>query len=100
MLTPGASRKQGRRQKMTNHPNRKQSSTDIRYYDAAAGYVTIEGTLIRSGAGYNSGPEYGVLYCLADGRWLGGVRHTDRGDLMTEVRYAATRRAAEPRRWR
>lgn len=73
----------------------------IRYWDASSeSYVTHEGTLVRSGAGYSAGPEYGVLYRLADGRFLGGVRHTDRGDLMTEVCYANTSRGAMPARWR
>ena len=63
-------------------------------------YVTHQGTIVRSGAGYTAGPEYGVLYRLDDGRFLGGVRHTDRGDLMTEVRYAKTARGAMPARWR
>lgn len=86
---------------MTNHPNRKQPMIAIRYYDATSEqYVAHEGVVVRSGAGYSSGPEYGVLYRLDDGRYLGGVRHTDRGDLMTEVRYAKTARAAMPQRWR
>ena len=75
--------------------------TTITYYDASTeSYVTHEGKILRSGAGYASGPEYGVLYKLADGSYLGGVRHTDRGDLMTEIRYSATKRGAMPRRWR
>jgi hypothetical protein len=73
----------------------------IQYWDAIANsYVTHEGTLVRSGAGYSAGPEYGVLYRLDDGRFLGGVRHRDRGDLMTHVRYAKTARAAMPARWK
>lgn len=75
--------------------------TTIRYYDASTeSYVEHEGKLLRSGAGYSAGPEYGVLYQLDDGQFLGGVRHQDRGDLMTEVRYAATKRGAMPRRWK
>jgi hypothetical protein len=65
-----------------------------------ADHVTHEGTVVRSGAGHGTGPEYGMLYRLADGRYLGGVRHTDRGDLMTEIRYAKTARGAMPARWR
>lgn len=73
----------------------------IRYYDAESeSYISHEGNLLRSGAGHSSGPEYGVIYQLDDGRFLGGVRHQDRGDLMTEVRYAQTKRSAMPRRWR
>jgi hypothetical protein len=73
----------------------------IRYYDAdKKSYVSHEGKIIRSGAGSGgAGPEYGVLYQLTDGRYLGGVRHRDRGDLMTEVRYADSERDAMPARW-
>lgn len=79
---------------MNSHPNR---IVSIKYYDAGTNsYVEHEGEVIRSGAGYTSGPEYGVLYRLTDGRFLGGVRHTDRGDLMTEVRYARTQKDAMP----
>ena len=86
---------------MTNHPNRSKRSITIQYWDASAGlYVTHKGTIVRSGAGYSAGPEYGVLYWLDDGRFLGGVRHSDRGDLMTEVRYGTTSRDAMPARWR
>jgi hypothetical protein len=75
--------------------------TTIRYYDAQAeSYVCHTGSVIRSGAGYTSGPEFGVLYRLDDGRYLGGIRHKDRGDLMTHVKYATTKRGAMPRRWR
>ena len=75
--------------------------TKISYYDASTeSFVAHTGEVVRSGAGYTSGPEYGVLYRLDDGRYLGGVRHSDRGDLMTEVRYAARKRDAMPRRWR
>ena len=86
---------------MISHPNRSQQVVSIRYWDAnRASYVTHEGTVVRTGAGYTAGPEYGVLYRLTDGRYLGGIRHTDRGDLLTEVRYAKTARGAMPRRWR
>lgn len=71
------------------------------YWDAnAESMVAHNGWLVRSGAGYGPGPSYGVLYRLNDGRFLGGVRHQDRGDLMTEVRYAKTARGAMPKRWR
>jgi hypothetical protein len=43
--------------------------------------------------------KYAVLYRLDDGRYLGGIRHKDRGDLMTEVCYAKTARDAMPGRW-
>lgn len=86
---------------MVNHPNRSRQTIDIRYWDAGSEtYVSHEGTLVRSGAGWGAGPEYGILYRLTDGRYLGGVRHTDRGDLMTDVRYAATSAGAMPDRWR
>jgi hypothetical protein len=72
----------------------------IRYYDAdKKSYVSHEGKIIRSGAGAGAEPEYGVLYQLTDGRYLGGVRRRDRGDLMTEVRYADNERDAMPARW-
>ena len=60
-----------------------------RYYDAEAEqYVPIVYSAVRSGAGYGPGPEYRVSYRLTDGRWLNGLRHTDRGDLMTHVEIA------------
>jgi len=86
---------------MTNHPNRSKQTTTIRFWSATTGsHVTHEGTVVRSGSGYGAEPEYGVLYRLADGQFLGGVRHRDRGDLMTEVCYAASARRAMPARWR
>lgn len=86
---------------MTNHPNRSKQVT-IHYWDAASeSYVTHYGaTVVRSGASYGPGPEYAILYRLADGSYLGGVRHQDRGDLMTDIHYAATRRGAMPTQWR
>lgn len=58
-----------------------------KYYDAATeSYQTIEFTEMRSMAGYVRGPEYRVSYRLPDGRWLNGLRHQDRGDLMTNVK--------------
>lgn len=73
----------------------------IRFYDAyTESYVEHSGKLLRSGDGYTSTPEYMVIYKLSDGRYLGGTRHKDRGDLMTEIRYAKTERAAMPKRWR
>lgn len=84
---------------MTNHPNRQKQPVEIRYWDGDK-YVTHTGTVVRSGSGYGPGPEYGVLYRLSDGRYLGGVRHADRGDLMTNVRYASTAKGAYPDRWR
>lgn len=87
---------------MTNHPNRNRGRSrgiTITFF-GANGYVTEHGETVRSGAGYSAGPEYGVLYRLDDGRYLGGVRHTDRGDLMTDIRYAGTARGALPSCWR
>lgn len=73
----------------------------IRYYDATTeSYIEHEGEVIRSGAGWGPGPEYAVLYRLMDGRYLGGVRHQDRGDLMTDVVISQSRRDATPARWR
>lgn len=86
---------------MIRRHNRSRQTRTIRYWDACTeSYVTHKGAIVRSGAGYGPGPEYGVLYRLNNGRYLGGVRHTDRGDLMTEVRYASTARDAMPDRWR
>ena len=69
----------------------------IRYWDATTDrMVEYEGRVIRSGAGYGPGPSYGVLYRLSDGRYLGGMRHTDRGNLMTDVRIGPTRAEALP----
>lgn len=75
---------------MTNHPNRSCAATfECRYFDGAA-YQTIEYTARRSMAGYVRGPEYRVSYLLADGSgWLNGLRHQDRGDLMTGVEIVA-----------
>jgi len=84
---------------MTNHPNRNRPVIDIRYFDGST-YVHERGQIVRSGDGYSPGPEYGVLYHLVDGRFLGGVRHKDHGDLMTDVTYADTARRAMPQRWR
>lgn len=75
------------------------NATEIKYWDGER-YVAHCGVIVRSGAGWGAGPEYGILYRLTDGRYLGGVRHTDRGDLMTDVRYAATSVGALPDRWR
>lgn len=72
----------------------------IKFYDPQAGSVSHQGEVVRSGAGYTPGPEYGVLYLLADGRYLGGIRHRDRGDLMTECRYSRCANDAMPQRWR
>ena len=75
--------------------------TTIRYYDATRReHVEFEGTIVRSGNGHGPGPEYGIIYRLANGYYLGGVRHTDAGDLMTEVRYGKTPREVMPARWR
>jgi hypothetical protein len=74
---------------------------EIKFYDARVeSYVTERGTVVRSGAGWGAGPEYGVLYRLEDGRYLGGVRHTDACDLMTEIRYARNAETAKPARWK
>ena len=84
-----------------NNPNRSRSTREIKFFDANLNsYVTEQGEIVRSGAGYSAGPEYGVLYRLADGRYFGGVRHNDRGDLMTEITYANAARTAMPKRWR
>ena len=73
----------------------------IRYWDAITkSYVTHDGVVIRCGLGYSAGPTFGILYHLSDGRFLGGVIHSDRGDLMTEIQYAKTARDAMPARWR
>lgn len=81
--------------------NKSKKTITIRYWDSSTeSFVLHEGSVVRSGAGYSAGPEYGVLYRLDDGRFLGGVLHSDRGDLMTEVRYANTARGAMPSRWR
>jgi hypothetical protein len=94
------------RQPEGNNPMTKQKPTPtdshtIRYWDAnAETYVEHQGVGVRSGAGYSAGPSYGVLYRLDDGRYLGGMRHTDRGDLMTRVRYAKTARGAMPPCWK
>jgi len=45
------------------------------------------------------GPSYGIIYKLDDGRYLGGVRHTDRGDLMTDIAYGKTEKSVTPARW-
>jgi hypothetical protein len=72
----------------------------IRYWDSSSiKYVSHTGETIRSGAGF-SATEYGVLYRLDDGRFMSGVRHTDRGDLMTNIRLGRTIREAMPARWR
>lgn len=73
----------------------------IRYYDAGTEtMIEHEGRTVRSGNGYSDGVEYGVLYHLSDGRYLGGVRHHDHGDLLTGIRYASTAKQAMPDRWR
>lgn len=63
------------------------ASQTIHYYDASAEQmINVEVTHVRSGAGWTGGPSYPVSYRLADGRgYLNGTRHTDRGDLMTDV---------------
>lgn len=57
-----------------------------RYYDSEAQQnKTIVYRAHRSMSGRGAGPEYRVSYQLTNGAWLNGLRHTDRGDLMTEV---------------
>lgn len=74
---------------------------EIKYWDAShEAYVYHQGEVVRSGAGRSAGPEYGIVYKLDDGRFLGGVRHHDRGDLMTEIRYGKTEKSVFPDRWR
>ena len=58
------------------------------------------GRVVRSGNGWGPGPEYGIIYRMGDGRYLGGVRHHDRGDLMTELRTGRTVADVTPTRWR
>ena len=66
------------------------TETKTSYYDAVAErYQTITYTDMRTMAGRVSGPAYDISYRLVDGRWLNGVRHTDRGDLMTCVAIGA-----------
>lgn len=64
--------------------------------------ITHAGKLVRSDKGY--GPEweyeYGVLYRLADGRYLGGVRNVWRKNHMTEIRYGDSIKKVMPKRWR
>lgn len=56
------------------------------YYDASSETSkSIEFIAFRSMAGRVGGVEYRVSYRLRDGRWLNGLRHTDRGNLMTDV---------------
>jgi hypothetical protein len=60
------------------------------YYDAhSKASKTIEYIAYRSMAGRVSGVEYRVSYRLRDGRWLNGLRHQDRGNLMTDVEINA-----------
>lgn len=65
--------------------------SEAKYWAAAdERYHSIYYTVMRSMAGRVRGPEYRVSYRLADGRgWLNGLRHSDRGDLMTDVAIAA-----------
>lgn len=70
---------------MTNHPIR-----EITYWSAADDrHHTIRCTDIRSMAGRVRGPEYRVSYHCPDGQWINGIRHTDRGDLMTDIHVSA-----------
>lgn len=56
------------------------------YYDAwSETSKSIEYIAFLSMAGRVGGVEYRVSYRLRDGRWLNGLRHTDRGNLMTDV---------------
>lgn len=56
----------------------------LSYWDAPEDYVPRDGaTLVRSGAGYGSGPEYRECWLLRDGRYLYVTRHQDRGGLET-----------------
>jgi hypothetical protein len=73
----------------------------LKYYDAnLESYVTHEGAeCVRSGAGWSGDVEYGVLYRLANGMFLGGMRHKDRNDLMTDI-VIGSRREATPACWR
>ena len=63
------------------------------YYDAnTESYETIPTTeLLHSQAGWTGSVEYGVLYRLADGRFLSCVKHQDRGDLATKLRIHSRR---------
>ena len=74
---------------MTNHPNRgKKPGNDLLYIDGQMQRIAYIDK--RSMAGYGPGPEYKIAYQLSDGRWMRGVRHTDRGNLMTDVSYMST----------
>lgn len=56
------------------------------YYDGEK-MVEIEGKIICSQAGHTRDVEQPILYALDEGGYLFGVRHQDRGDLMTNVKY-------------
>ena len=58
-----------------------------RYWDGAEVHE-IEVTERRSMAGYTGGVEYRVSYRLPDGRWLNGIRHKDRGILLTDIKIS------------
>lgn len=61
------------------------------YYDAETEqHKTIVYRTRLSMAGRVSSPEYRVSYKLPSGGWLNGLRHTDRGDLMTDVHTSAS----------
>jgi hypothetical protein len=63
-----------------------------RYWDAnIAAYRTIEYTEMQSQAGWTGEVDYRVTYHLANGLWLTGMRHRDRGDLMTAVKITKHR---------
>ena len=58
----------------------------IKFY-ADGAYHTYVGRLVYSDAGRGPGPAYSVRYQLTDGRTLRGTRHTDRGDLLTDLAW-------------
>jgi len=61
------------------------------YYDAEdqqMHYITYTECVTENG--WVAGPEYRVAYRFLDGSWLCGVRHKDRGDLMTRRTKSTT----------
>ena len=69
-------------------------------YQPIPGMEPLRGRIIRSGNGHGPGPEFGMLYQLEDGRYMGCMRHHDRGDLVTNIRFGRSQSEALPDRWR
>lgn len=57
-----------------------------KYWDGDK-YVHFEGVLICSQAGHTRDVEVPKLWKLSDGRYMYGLTHQDRGDLMTDVKF-------------